>query len=62
MNLHARRRVVSDSVRGALWVLPTASVVVFLLAGPALSRVEVEEGSPLAALAFQGTAEDAARC
>jgi uncharacterized membrane protein len=24
-----------------------------------LSRVEVEEGSPLAALAFQGTAEDA---
>jgi uncharacterized membrane protein len=59
VNLHARRRVVSDSVRGALWVLPTASVVVFLLAGAALSRVEVEEGSPLAALAFQGTAEDA---
>ncbi len=59
MNLHARRRVVSDWVRGALWVLPTASVLVFLLAGAVLSRVEVEEGSPLAALAFQGTAEDA---
>ena len=59
MNLHARRRVVSDWVRGALWVLPTASVVVFLLAGAVLSRVQVEEGSPLAALAFQGTAEDA---
>ena len=59
MNLHARRRVVSDWVRGALWVLPTVSVVVFLLAGAVLSRVQVEEGSPLAALAFQGTAEDA---
>ena len=59
MNLHARRRVVSDWVRGALWVLPTISVLVFLLAGAVLSRVEVEEGSPLAALAFQGTAEDA---
>jgi len=59
VNLHARRRVVSDWVRGALWVLPTASVLVFLLAGAVLSRVEVEEASPLAALAFQGTAEDA---
>jgi uncharacterized membrane protein len=30
-----------------------------LLAGAALSRVEVDDDSPLATLAFQGTAEDA---
>ena len=59
MTLLARRRVILDYLAGALWVLPTVSVVVFLLAGAVLSRVEVEEGSPLAALAFQGTAEDA---
>jgi uncharacterized membrane protein len=33
--------------------------VVFLLAGAALSNVEVDERSPLAKLAFQGTADDA---
>jgi uncharacterized membrane protein len=59
VNLLGRRRVILDFLAGALWVLPTASVVVFLLAGAVLSRIEVSEGSPLAALAFQGTAEDA---
>jgi uncharacterized membrane protein len=59
MRLQGRRRVLWDYVGGALWVLPTLSVVVFLLAGVALSRVEVDEGSPLAELAFQGTADDA---
>jgi uncharacterized membrane protein len=59
MDLLARRRVLLDYLAGALWVLPTISVVVFLLAGAALSRVEVDDDSPLAALAFQGTAEDA---
>jgi uncharacterized membrane protein len=59
MNLLARRRVLLDYLAGALWVLPTISVVVFLLAGAALSQVEVDDDSPLAALAFQGTAEDA---
>jgi uncharacterized membrane protein len=59
MNLLARRRVLLDYLAGALWVLPTISVVVFLLAGAALSRVEVDDDSPLASLAFQGTAEDA---
>jgi uncharacterized membrane protein len=47
MKLRGRRRVLWDYVGGALWVLPTLSVVVFLLAGAALSRVEVDEGSPL---------------
>jgi uncharacterized membrane protein len=59
VRLLGRRRVIADWVRGALWVLPTASVLVFLLAGAVLSRIEVDEGSPLGALAFQGTAEDA---
>jgi uncharacterized membrane protein len=59
MKLRGRGRVLWDYVGGALWVLPTLSVVVFLLAGAALSRIEVDEGSPLSRLAFQGTAEDA---
>jgi uncharacterized membrane protein len=59
MSLLGRRRVIRDWVGGALWVLPTLSVVVFLAAGAVLSRVEVGEDSPLRALAFQGTAEDA---
>jgi uncharacterized membrane protein len=59
MKLRGRRRVLWDYVAGALWVLPTLSVLVFLLAGAALSRVEVDEGSLLSRLAFQGTAEDA---
>jgi uncharacterized membrane protein len=47
MKLRGRRRVLWDYVAGALWVLPTLSVVVFLLAGAALSRVEMDEGSLL---------------
>jgi uncharacterized membrane protein len=59
VNLLSRRRVVWDYVGGALWVLPTLSVLVFLLIGAALSRVEVDGDSPWTRLAFQGTAEDA---
>lgn len=59
MKLIGRRRVIWDYLAGALWVLPTLSVVVFLLAGAALSRVEVNGDSPLSRFAFQGTAEDA---
>jgi uncharacterized membrane protein len=39
MNLLVRRRVLWDYLAGALWVLPTVSVVVFLAAGALLSRV-----------------------
>ncbi len=56
MNLLVRRHVLRDYVRSTLWVLPTTSVVLFLLAGVVLSRVSVSADSPLA---FQGTAEDA---
>jgi uncharacterized membrane protein len=59
MNLLARRRVLWDHLGGALWVLPTVSVVAFLIAGALLSRVSVVPGSPLWPLAFQGSAEDA---
>jgi uncharacterized membrane protein len=58
-NLLARRRVLWDYLGGALWVLPTLSVLVFLLAGALLSRVSVDADSPLWPLAFQGTGEDA---
>jgi uncharacterized membrane protein len=51
--------VLWDYLGGALWVLPTASVMAFLTAGALLSRVSVEAGSLLWPLAFQGTAEDA---
>ena len=57
MSLLGRRRVIQDYLAGALWVLPTLAVVVFLLAGAALSSVEVDAGSPLAKLALQGTAD-----
>jgi uncharacterized membrane protein len=59
VNLLSRRRVVWDYVGGALWVLPTLTVLVFLLIGAALSRVEVDGDTPWTRLAFQGTAEDA---
>ena len=59
MNDVLRRRVLWDYIGSALWVLPTLAVVVFLLAGAVLSSVEVDERSPLAKLAFQGTADDA---
>jgi uncharacterized membrane protein len=56
MNLLARRRVLWDYLAGALWALPTGSVVVFLAAGALLSRVSISDDSPLA---FQGSADDA---
>jgi uncharacterized membrane protein len=59
MNLLVRRRVLWDYLAGALWVLPTLSVVVFLAAGALLSRVSINADSPLRVLAFQGSADDA---
>ena len=53
MNLFARRRLLWGYVGGALWVLPTLSVLLFLPAGAMLSRVPVDADSPLWPLAFQ---------
>lgn len=59
MNLLVRRRVLWDYLRGALWVLPSLSIVVFLVAGALLSRVTISEDSPFWGLVFQGSAGDA---
>ena len=59
MSVLVRRRVFWDHLRGALWVLPTLSVVFFLVAGAVVSQVSISDDSPLRWLAFQGTPEDA---
>src|SRR6266705_1120261 len=51
-----RRDALSEYVRGALWVLPTLSVLAALAAGSLLSAVNIGSRSPLA---FQGTPDDA---
>src|SRR5437763_2413697 len=50
------RDALREYLRGALWVLPTLSVLAALAAGAALSSVSVGPRSPLA---FQGTPDDA---
>ena len=44
---------------GALWVLPTLAALLALLVGLTMSQIEVEPGTLLDRLAFQGTADDA---
>jgi uncharacterized membrane protein len=51
-----RREAVWEYLRGALWALPTLSVLLALIVGYALSSIEVSASSPLV---FQGTADDA---
>lgn len=51
-----RRDALLEYSRGSLWLLPTVSVILALLLGMLLSRINVKPGSPLA---FQGTSEDA---
>jgi uncharacterized membrane protein len=59
MNMLTRHRVLWDHLRSALWVLPTVSVMFFLVLGAALSHVSISNNSPLQWLVFQGTPEDA---
>jgi uncharacterized membrane protein len=54
-----RRGAVREYATGSLWVLPGASGLLALLVGFAVSQIDVSPGSPLAPLAFQGTADDA---
>ena len=54
-----RRAAVREYATGSLWVFPGASALVALLVGFAVSHIDVSPGSPLAPLAFQGTADDA---
>src|SRR6476659_9039026 len=53
------RGAVREYVNGSLWVWPGLSAVAALLVGYAVSTIDVSPGSPLAPLAFQGTADDA---
>ena len=50
------RGALREYSRGSLWVLPSGCVVVALVLGSVLSRIQVGPGS---VLAFQGTADDA---
>ncbi|HEU4397542.1 MAG TPA: DUF2254 family protein [Actinomycetota bacterium] len=59
MRRSTRRGANWDRLRGALWVLPAASVLCSLAAGATLAAVEVDESSWLGPLLFQGTAADA---
>lgn len=59
MSILIRRRVLWDHLRSALWVMPTLSVVFFLVAGAVLSHVSIGDDSPLRWLVFQGTPEEA---
>ena len=55
----SRRGAIPEYVRGSLWVWPGLSAVAALLVGLVVSQIDVSPGSPLAPLAFQGTADDA---
>ena len=59
----ARRAVRRESWReyanGALWVLPTVAAVLAVVAGYFISHLDVQPGTFLGRLAFQGTADDA---
>jgi uncharacterized membrane protein len=59
MRRFVHRKAIWDYLRGALWVLPTTSVLVSLLLGWALSAVEIGPRTGLGPLVFQGTAGDA---
>ncbi|MGQ0666793.1 MAG: DUF2254 domain-containing protein [Nitrospiraceae bacterium] len=59
MSVRVQRRVFWDHIRSALWVLPTLSVLIFLVAGALVSQVSISDDSPFRWLAFQGTPEDA---
>jgi uncharacterized membrane protein len=53
------REGLREYVGGALWVWPSIASIVALVLGLAVSQVSVSPQSPLAPLAFQGTADDA---
>ena len=48
-----------SELRGALWVKPALAVVLALIVGAVLSRVELAATTPIGRLAFRGDADDA---
>jgi uncharacterized membrane protein len=53
------REELQEYVGGALWVWPTVASLVALILGLTVSQINVSPQSPLAPLAFEGTADDA---
>jgi uncharacterized membrane protein len=53
------REGLREYVGGALWVWPSIASIVALVLGLAVSQISISPQSPLAPLAFQGTADDA---
>jgi uncharacterized membrane protein len=53
------REGLREYVGGALWVWPSVASLVALILGLAVSQIDVSPQSPLAPLAFEGTADDA---
>jgi uncharacterized membrane protein len=56
---HGRREAWREYERGALWVLPGASLIAALALGALLSKVQVSPHAPVHRLLFQGTEDDA---
>ena len=54
-----RREAVREYAGGALWLLPFLTANGAIVVGLAVSRIGAPDGSVLARLAFQGTADDA---
>src|ERR1700712_2038203 len=55
----SRRGAIREYADGSLWVLPSISALLALLVGFGVSRINISPNSRWAALAFQGTADDA---
>jgi uncharacterized membrane protein len=54
-----RREALREYLASALWAMPTAAVVLALIAGAGVSSIRIDPASPFAVLVFQGTSDDA---
>jgi uncharacterized membrane protein len=59
VRVRANRDAVREYLSGSLWVLPGIAIAGSLAAGSILTAIQIPESSPLYALMFQGTADDA---
>lgn len=54
-----KRDALREYLASALWAMPSAAVVLALIAGAALSAIQLDSASPFAPLLFEGTSDDA---